>query len=80
MSETVRLTVVYEDAGNGWVMASIPELPGVLTQGATVEEARSMIRSALRDWLELYVQDQHGDLPEPAEGAHREPLNLVIGA
>lgn len=80
MSETLRLTVVYEDAGDGWVMASIPELPSVLTQGATVEEARAMIRSALRDWLEFYVQDQHEDLPEPAEGARSEPLDLVIGA
>lgn len=80
MTETVRLTVVYEDSGDGWVMASIPELPGVLTQGATLEEARSMIRSALRDWLEFSVQDQHGDLPEPAEGTRREPLDLVIGA
>ena len=80
MSETLRLTVVYEDAGDGWVMASIPELPAVLTQGATIDEARTMIRSALRDWLEFYVQDQHGDLPEAREGSHSEPLDLVIGA
>jgi predicted RNase H-like HicB family nuclease len=43
VSETLRLTVVYEDAGDGWIMASIPELPGVLTQGETIDEARAMI-------------------------------------
>ena len=80
MSERLRLTVVYEDAGDGWVMASIPQLPGVITQGATLEEARAMIRSALREYLEFYVQDQHQDLPEPSEGSRSEPLDLVIGA
>ncbi len=37
-------------------MASIPELPGVLTQGETIDEARAMIHSALRDWLQFYVR------------------------
>jgi hypothetical protein len=38
-----------------------------------------MIRSALRDYLEFYVQDQHDDRPEPSEGSRSEPLDLVIG-
>lgn len=80
MSERVRLTVVYEDAGDGWIMASIPQLPAVLTQGATIDDARAMIRSALRDWLEFYVQDQDGAVAEPREGSRSEPLDLVIGA
>ncbi|MGI8574640.1 MAG: type II toxin-antitoxin system HicB family antitoxin [Egibacteraceae bacterium] len=61
MSETLRLTVVYEDAGDGWIMASIPQLPAVLTQGASIDEARAMIRSALRDWLEFYVRLMVGE-------------------
>ncbi len=51
MSDTLHLTVVYEDAGEGWIMASIPELPGVITQGRAREEARFMIRDALREML-----------------------------
>lgn len=74
--ERVRLTVVYEDAGDGWVMARIPQLPGVLTQGETVEEARAMIASALRDYLEFYVETQPGEPPAP--DAHTEPLELLI--
>lgn len=65
MSETLRLTVVYEDAGDGWVMASIAELPAVLTQGATIDEVRTMVHSARRDWLAIDVQ--HGDRPEPVK-------------
>ncbi len=80
MSETLRLTVVYEDAGDGWIMASIPELPGVLTQGETIDEARAMIQSALQDWLQFYVEDQHAGPLQLGEGARTEPLDLVIGA
>ncbi|CAN5409053.1 hypothetical protein BH23ACT7_BH23ACT7_01670 [soil metagenome] len=80
MSETLRLTVVYEDAGDGWIMASIPELPGVLTQGETIDEARAMIQSALQDWLQFYVEDQHAGPLQQGEGARTEPLDLVIGA
>lgn len=80
MSEKLRLTVLYEDAGDGWTMASIRELPGVLTQGATIAEARTLIQSALRDWLEFYVEDQRAGSTQPREGAFSEPLDLVIGA
>lgn len=26
MNETLRLTIVYEDGGDGWIVASIPEV------------------------------------------------------
>ncbi len=35
MTETVRLTIVYADGGEGWIVASIPEVPGALSQGHT---------------------------------------------
>ncbi len=38
---------LYEDAGDGWVYAHVPELPEVHTQGATLEEAREMVRDAI---------------------------------
>jgi hypothetical protein len=31
MSESLRFTAIYEDAGDGWVMARIAELPEVIT-------------------------------------------------
>lgn len=42
----VRLTAIYERDGEWWV-ASVPEIPGVFTQGATVEEARENLMEAL---------------------------------
>ena len=77
-NEPLRLTVVYEDAGDGWVMASVPEVPGVLTQGTTVEHARAMIHSALRDWLEHQIQGLHGQHPTARGRIRSEPLHITI--
>jgi predicted RNase H-like HicB family nuclease len=54
MANSVSFTVIFEDAGEGWVRARVAEVPEVITQGATVDEARTMVQSALRDWLEFY--------------------------
>lgn len=59
----LELTVSYEEIEDGWVMASIPELPGVLTQGATREEARSNVLDALG--LVLSVRAKEGTRTAP---------------
>lgn len=40
-------SVVFEDAGDGWVYAHVPELPEVQTQGSSLDEAREMVRDAI---------------------------------
>jgi predicted RNase H-like HicB family nuclease len=44
--------VVFEDAGDGWVYAHVPELPEVQTQGESLEDARRMAREAIELVLE----------------------------
>jgi predicted RNase H-like HicB family nuclease len=57
--------VVYEDAGDGWVYAHVPELPEVHTQGQTLDEARTMARDA----IELVLDDRRGrGEPIPSTG------------
>jgi predicted RNase H-like HicB family nuclease len=81
MNELVELTIVYEDAGDGWITASVAELPGILSQGRDLAEARTMIRSALQDWLRFYVADQGGAAPARLpRGASSERLHLTIAA
>lgn len=46
-----ELTAVFEHTGKWWV-AYIEELPGVNTQGATLEEARENLQEATRLVLE----------------------------
>lgn len=73
VSETLRLTVHFEDAGDGWVLASIPEVPGAISQGRTREEARENVIDALRTVL---TPDEQlaGDPP----GGDDEPLTLTV--
>lgn len=70
VTDSLRLTIVYERGEDGWVLASVPEVPGTHTQGRTREEARENVIDALRLMLR----------PEPGEepGDDSEPLELTI--
>lgn len=49
--DTVNLTIHYEDGGDGWVTATIPEVPGAISQGRTRDEARHNVIDALQTVL-----------------------------
>lgn len=48
MAESLRFTVVYEPAEEGWVYVHVPELPEVHTQGRDMDEARAMAEDAIQ--------------------------------
>ena len=73
MAATLQLTIHYEDAGEGWLVASIPEVPGAISQGRTREEARENVIDALRTVL---TPDDQLAGREP--GADEEPLTLTV--
>jgi predicted RNase H-like HicB family nuclease len=50
-----KFNVIYQDAGDGWVYAHVPELPEVQTQGESLEQAREMVRDA----IELVLEERH---------------------
>lgn len=62
------LTIVYEEGEEGWVISSIPAVPGVLSQGRTREEARENVLDALALMLS----------PEPDEDREHELLHLTV--
>lgn len=64
MSGTLDLTILYEDGEEGWIVASIPAVPGVLGQGRSREEAREIVLDALALMLSA----------EPGEERERELL------
>ena len=76
MSESLQVTIVYESGDDGWVVASIPEVTGVHSQGRTRDEARTNVIDALRGMLEL----RFGAHPSTETGKDSEPLQLVIAA
>jgi predicted RNase H-like HicB family nuclease len=71
MDESLRFTIVYEDGGEGWVMARVVEVPGAMSQGRTREEAHVNVLDALRLMLR----------PEPGEGSseERDSVPLTLG-
>lgn len=71
MSRQLDLTIVYEPGENGWVVASIPQIAGVFSQGRTKVEARTGVVDALALMLS----------PEPGacdDGRERESLRMTI--
>jgi predicted RNase H-like HicB family nuclease len=73
MHATLNLTIVYEPDEDGWIMVSIPEIPGVLSQGRTREEARENVIDALA----LMLSPEPSDTSDERE---REALQLTIAA
>jgi predicted RNase H-like HicB family nuclease len=73
MAEQLALTIVFEPGEDGWVIASIPEVAGVFSQGRTREEARANVIDALRLML---TPELAGD----GDTREREQLNLTIAA
>jgi len=70
-----EFTVVYSPIEDGWIMAQIPELPGAVTQGRDMDEARAMIREAAELLLESYRENAAKDAPS---GAIWETLSVDV--
>jgi predicted RNase H-like HicB family nuclease len=76
MSEPLRLTIVYEDAGDGWVLARIPQVRGAISQGETRAQARENVIDALRELLAA----RFGSPPDVDLPADSDSLELTIAA
>jgi predicted RNase H-like HicB family nuclease len=69
--QALDLTILYEDGEDGWIVSSIPAVPGVLSQGHDRAEARENVLDALALMLS----------PEPVEAGDdrdRELLHLTV--
>lgn len=52
-SEPVKLTAVFEPAPEGGYTCFVEEIPAAISQGETLEEAKSNLREALQLVLEV---------------------------
>ena len=68
-----RYTVLFEQAEEGGYVVTCPALPGLVTEGETLEEARAMAADAIRGYLESLAKD---GLPIPPEDP--EPRGSII--
>ena len=73
----------YYPMEDGWYLAKVLDLPGVVTQGKTLAGAKRMLQDALREMAEWVLQE--GDpLPSPKpkisdkKALAHEPIRLLI--
>ena len=52
-------TAVFEPAAEGVIYRDGPRASGLVTKGDTIEEARAMVKDAIRGYLESLVK--HGE-------------------
>ena len=53
----MKLRVEFEDDENGWVTAYCPDLPGCVSQGKGLDDAKANIKEAIEGFLEMLLED-----------------------
>jgi antitoxin HicB len=71
-----NFTVFFEPAVEGGYVVSCPALPGLVTEGDTLPEARRMAQDAIRAYLESLRKDGE-PIPRDAR-LHAEPVKEKI--
>jgi len=69
-----QLTILIEPGDNGWWIATIPEVPGAISQGRTQQEAREMVLDCLHE-LMAFRRDEA--LKEAGSSASIEHIRLA---
>ena len=57
-------TVIIEPGEDNWLVATVPALPGCITQGKTVDEVLKNVKEAIEAYLES-LQKNNQPIPEP---------------
>lgn len=71
MSERRRYDLIFEPQAEGGYTAYVPDLPGCVSEGRTIEEASEMIRDAMAGYLASL--EDHGHQVPQVEHRKLEP-------
>jgi len=75
---TYTFTMLFEPAEEGGYIVTCPALPGLVTEGDSLEEARQMAEDALRGYLESLRKD---GLSIPLDKTHiTEPIEIALAS
>ena len=77
-----NFTVLFEPAEEGGYVVTCPALPGLVTEGDTLEQARTMAADAIRGYLESLRKDGRSiptDKVIPAE-PRKEYISVAFDA
>jgi predicted RNase H-like HicB family nuclease len=78
MANQLRYTAVFEPAEEGGYIVTFPAIPGLATQGETLDEARVMAADCLRAYLESLRNDDEPLPYEAPEGPITERLTIDL--
>jgi predicted RNase H-like HicB family nuclease len=73
--KVLNYTVIMTPDETGGYVVTCPALPGLVTEGDTLEEARTMAADAIRGYLEVLIEDGE---PVPADNAITEEIAVEI--
>jgi predicted RNase H-like HicB family nuclease len=72
-----RFTAVFEPAEDGGYVVTVPALPGLVTEGESLEEARRMVKEAVLGYLESLRK--HGDeIPSEREAPRVQQVTVRL--
>jgi predicted RNase H-like HicB family nuclease len=71
----IRFTIVLEEDEDGWFTATVPSLPGCISEGKTKEEAKKNIAEAISLHLEPLDDEE-----SPEDQARRKRFLTEIAA
>jgi antitoxin HicB len=69
-------TVLFEPAEEGGFVVTCPALPGLVTEGDTIEEARTMAQDAIRAYIES-LRKEHMPIP-PGKPPVKEQIRVLL--
>ena len=73
-----RYTILlHPDQEVGGYTVTVPALPGIVTEGDTIEEAIAMARDAIKLHIECLIADGE---PVPEEPEHPQALVITVAA
>lgn len=66
-------TVLFEPAAEGGYTVTVPILPGVITEGDTLREARARAKEAIRGYLKV-LRKHHEPIPRERGAEFERPI------
>jgi antitoxin HicB len=64
LEHAVRIERLAESDGGGY-LATVPDLPGCMSDGETLEEALKNVQEAITSWIEA-AKEWKMDIPQPS--------------
>lgn len=66
---------IFDPNGEGYTV-TVPKLPGLVTEGSSIKEAKEMAKDAIRCYLEALLKDKAFSFPKSA--IHRGKVKVAV--